>query len=281
MLKIGWFSTGNGEGSLGFIKYFLEYVQKYNLDISLEYVFINREYGEHNGSDNFIDYLKINKINTITLSSKKFKKNNFNKPFSKYRREYDLEVKNRISSYDTDLIIMAGYMLILSDILCDNFRFINLHPALPKGPKGTWMDVIKYLISNSITESGLNVHVVTNKLDAGKSIGYCNFSYGDHDKEWQEYHELSKNTESINYQNLKLFSLIRNQILDREKILLLCVIEEFLKNKYVLNDIFDYPDKSEAYKNFTVGKVLKAEKHPDADKLKVCEVETNLGKFQV
>ena len=249
MLKIGWFSTGNGEGSLGFIKYFLEYVQKYNLDISLEYVFINREYGEHNGSDNFIDYLKINKINTITLSSKKFKKNNFNKPFSKYRREYDLEVKNRISSYDTDLIIMAGYMLILSDILCDNFRFINLHPALPKGPKGTWMDVIKYLISNSITESGLNVHVVTNKLDAGKSIGYCNFSYGDHDKEWQEYHELSKNTESINYQNLKLFSLIRNQILDREKILLLCVIEEFLKNKYVLNDIFDYPDKSGAYKS--------------------------------
>ncbi len=40
-------------------------------------------------------------------------------------------------------------------------------------------------------------------------------------------------------------------------------------------------DKSEAYKNFTVGKVLKAEKHPDADKLKVCEVETILGKFQV
>ena len=61
--------------------------------------------------------------------------------------------------------------------------------------------------------------------------------------------ELSKNTESINYQNLKLFSLIRNQILDREKILLLCVIEEFLKNKYVLNDIFDYPDKSGAYKS--------------------------------
>ena len=182
MLKIGWFSTGNGEGSLGFIKYFLEYKKKYNLDISLEYVFVNREYGEQQGSDNFIDYLKINKINTITLSSKNFKKKNFNQPFFKYRREYDLEVKNLISSHDTDLIVMAGYMLILSDILCNEFRFINLHPALPKGPKGTWVDVIKYLISNNITESGLNVHVVTNKLDAGQSIGYCN-------EEWEEYYE--------------------------------------------------------------------------------------------
>lgn len=243
MLKIGWFSTGNGEGSLGFIKYFLEYIKRNNLDISLEYVFVNREYGEQQGSDNFINYLKINKINTITLSSKNFKKKNFNQPFFKYRREYDLEVKNLISSYDTDLIVMAGYMLILSDILCNEFRFINLHPALPKGPKGTWLDVIKYLISNNITESGLNVHVVTNKLDAGQSIGYCNFSYANFNEEWEEYYELTKNSKKINYQNLKLFSLIRNQILDREKILLLCVIEEFLKNKQKLEDVFHEPDK--------------------------------------
>jgi len=249
MLKIGWFSTGNGEGSLGFVKYFLEYITKNNLDISLEYVFVNREYGEQQGSDNFIDYLKVNKINTITLSSKNFKKKNLNKPFFKYRREYDLEVKNLISSYDTDLIVMAGYMLILSDILCNEFRFINLHPALPKGPKGTWVDVIKYLISNNITESGLNVHVVTNKLDSGKSIGYCNFSYGNSNEEWKEYYELSKNSKKINYQNLKLFSIIRNQILDREKILLLFVIEEFLKNKHKLDDVFDEPNESGLFKS--------------------------------
>ena len=249
MLKIGWFSTGNGEGSLGFVKYFLEYIKKNNLDISLEYVFVNREYGEQQGSDNFIDYLKVNKINTLTLSSKNFKKKNFNQPFFKYRREYDLEVKNLISSYDTDLIVMAGYMLILSDILCNEFRFINLHPALPKGPKGTWVDVIKYLISNNITESGLNVHVVTNKLDSGKSIGYCNFSYGNSNEEWKEYYELSKNSKKINYQNLKLFSTIRNQILDREKILLLFVIEEFLKNKHKLDDVFDEPNESGLFKS--------------------------------
>jgi len=40
-------------------------------------------------------------------------------------------------------------------------------------------------------------------------------------------------------------------------------------------------DKSEIFKNFTVAKVTKAEQHPDADKLKVCEVETALGNFIV
>ena len=40
-------------------------------------------------------------------------------------------------------------------------------------------------------------------------------------------------------------------------------------------------DKSEDFKNFTVAKVIKAEKHPDADKLKVCKVKTINGEFQV
>ena len=40
-------------------------------------------------------------------------------------------------------------------------------------------------------------------------------------------------------------------------------------------------DKSEDFKNFTVAKVLKTEKHPDADKLKVCQVKTVNGDYQV
>ena len=40
-------------------------------------------------------------------------------------------------------------------------------------------------------------------------------------------------------------------------------------------------DKSKDFKNFTVAKVVKAEKHPDADKLKVCQVQTVNGNFQV
>ena len=40
-------------------------------------------------------------------------------------------------------------------------------------------------------------------------------------------------------------------------------------------------DKEENFKSFTVAKVLSAEKHPNADRLKVCNVETLNGNFQV
>ena len=40
-------------------------------------------------------------------------------------------------------------------------------------------------------------------------------------------------------------------------------------------------NKAEEFKNFTVAKVFSAEKHPDADRLKVCNVESILGNFQV
>ena len=40
-------------------------------------------------------------------------------------------------------------------------------------------------------------------------------------------------------------------------------------------------NKANEFKNFTVAKVLSAEKHPDADRLKICKVETIDGHFQV
>ena len=40
-------------------------------------------------------------------------------------------------------------------------------------------------------------------------------------------------------------------------------------------------NKANEFKNFTIAKILSAEKHPDADRLKVCKVETINGKFQV
>ena len=40
-------------------------------------------------------------------------------------------------------------------------------------------------------------------------------------------------------------------------------------------------DRSTELKPFTVAKVLKVKKHPDADRLKICEVKTIKGEFQV
>ena len=99
-------------------------------------------------------------------------------------------------------------MLILSEDLCTRFKFINLHPALPDGPKGTWEQVITQLIKNDQNYSGLNVHIVTKKLDAGKSIGYCKFPIKSnmHNDAWQQFYlESKKNFKNIIYEDLDLF----------------------------------------------------------------------------
>ena len=46
-------------------------------------------------------------------------------------------------------------------------------------------------------------------------------------------------------------------------------------------EIENVEDKSKTFNDFTVAEVLKAEQHPDADRLKVCSVKTIDGIFQV
>ena len=242
MLKIGWFSTGNGKGSLGFISFLLNQINKKSLNASLEFVFCNREFGEAAGSDEYINYVTENNINLVTLSSNNFQKKNKYKKFSDCRELYDKEVLKLISEYEVDIIVLAGYMLILSEDLCTRFKFINLHPALPDGPKGTWEQVITQLIKNDQNYSGLNVHIVTKKLDAGKSIGYCKFpikSYMYNDAWQQFYLESKKNFKNIIYEDLDLFTLIRNQILLREKYLLIIAINYLINNEEILEKLFN------------------------------------------
>ena len=240
MLKIGWFSTGNGKGSLGFINFFLNQINKKGLNASLEFVFCNREFGEADGSDEYINYITQNNINLITLSSKNFQKKNNYKKFSDCRELYDKEVLKLISEYEVDIIVLAGYMLILSEDLCTKFKFINLHPALPDGPKGTWGQVIAKLIENDKEYSGLNVHIVTKNLDSGKSIGYCKYSIKTNlfNDAWNQFN-LESNHKNIIYEDLDLFTLIRNQILSREKYLLVIVINYLINNKEVLELLFN------------------------------------------
>ena len=242
MLKIGWFSTGNGKGSLGFIDFLLNQITKKSLNVSLEFVFCNREFGEAEGSDEYINYVVENNINLITLSSKNFQKKNKYKKFSDCRELYDKEVLKLISEYEVDIIVLAGYMLILSEDLCTKFKFINLHPALPDGPKGTWEQVIVQLIDNDQDYSGLNVHIVTKNLDAGESLGYCKFPIKSdlYNNAWKQFYlESETNYRNIIYEDLDLFTLIREQILLREKYLLVFAINYLINNKEVLEQLFN------------------------------------------
>ena len=52
------------------------------------------------------------------------------------------------------MLVLAGYMLITSPEMCRRFAILNLHPALPGGPKGMWQGVIWDLLEAEAEETG-------------------------------------------------------------------------------------------------------------------------------
>ena len=76
---------------------------------------------------------------------------------------------------NTDLIILAGFLSILSKDFCESFsgKIINIHPALlPKfGGKGMWGNhVHEAVLKANEKESGATVHFVTPGIDEGEII---------------------------------------------------------------------------------------------------------------
>ena len=90
------------------------------------------------------------------------------------REKYDADLANKVAAYQPDLIVLAGWMHILSPAFLERFphKVINLHPALPGMFAGT--EAIRRAYESyqqgEIEESGCMVHYVVPEVDAGPVI---------------------------------------------------------------------------------------------------------------
>jgi len=99
------------------------------------------------------------------------------KPYTstgKSREDYDADLAKQIAEFNPDLIVLAGWMRILTTAFLNHFpnRVINLHPALPEEFAG--INAIKRAFeawqAGEITQSGCMVHYVIPEVDAGSVI---------------------------------------------------------------------------------------------------------------
>lgn len=170
-LRLGWFTAGRGPGSRGMFERTLAAIDDGSLDASIEFVFMQRERGEGEGSDGFIELAESRGIPVENLSSQRFRREHGG-DFASHREEYDSQVVEIIAPYEVDVCVLAGYLLILSPVLIAASTFVNLHPALPDGPVGLWQQVIWKLIDQRATETGNMTLIVTNDLDRGPQLTY-------------------------------------------------------------------------------------------------------------
>lgn len=185
LYKIGLFSTGRGPGSRNLLKTILENIASGVIHAEISFVFCSREEGEAEGSDCYLNMVKDQGLTLISFSSRKFKpemrKRGKDNPhvMKQWRIEYDREIMSRLNHHPSDINVLAGYMLIVGDEMCEQYNLINLHPAAPDGPAGTWQEVIWKLMKDRADRSGVMMHLVTDDLDKGPRITYCTFPLRD------------------------------------------------------------------------------------------------------
>ncbi len=171
MLRIGWFSTGRGEGSRGLLRFVRERLETEEIDARIDFVFSNRAPGEAEGSDEYFRLVADYGIPLVTHSSAEFRRRTGGR-FADHRAEYDAEALNLLSDQRPDICVLAGYMLIASSSLCRAFPLLNLHPALPDGPIGTWQEVVWQLIEQRAELTGAMMHLATEEVDRGPLVSY-------------------------------------------------------------------------------------------------------------
>ena len=113
-----------------------------------------------------------NRENAFIL--KRAKANNI--PFSfishkgKSRTEFDSQMTEIFKKKQVDLILLIGFMRILSSEFCNVWhdKILNVHPSLlPKYAGGMDINVHAEVIKNKEKETGCTIHFVTDQVDGG------------------------------------------------------------------------------------------------------------------
>ena len=86
------------------------------------------------------------------------------------REARDRAMGDWLAERDVDLIVMAGYMELLSAGLVERFRnrIINVHPALL--PSFPGLDAVQQALDHGVRVTGVTVHFVDEGVDSGPII---------------------------------------------------------------------------------------------------------------
>lgn len=88
----------------------------------------------------------------------------------KSRKALDLAIIDILKRYNIDLVIMAGWMRIVTQVLIDAFpeRILNIHPSLLPSFKG--IHAIEQAFNYGVKITGCTVHLLSIEVDSGKIL---------------------------------------------------------------------------------------------------------------
>lgn len=135
-------------------------------------------------------------VETVILESKGFKT----------REDYDEELVKILKKRNVELVILAGFMRIVTSVLIKEFpmRIMNIHPALL--PSFPGLHVQKKALEFGVKFSGCTVHFVTEDVDAGPIIIQAVVPIYENDTEETLRERILEQEHRIYPQAIQLFS---------------------------------------------------------------------------
>jgi phosphoribosylglycinamide formyltransferase-1 len=243
MFIFGWFSSGRDRAAIDLFAAALDRMESGFIPGRIAYVFCDREPGESPASDRFQEVVRARGVPLITHSSRKLRRLMKTQPedLETFREVFDAEVIALLKDFDAEVVVLAGYMLIISPLLCRTFLCLNLHPAVPGGPRGTWQEVMWQLMETGAKEAGGMMHLATPELDAGPPVTYFHFPLSGpaFDPLWQAFAQ-KRHTHSLQAIQAReretepLFAKIRAEELRREFPLILLTLKNLAEGRFRL-----------------------------------------------
>ena len=149
MIRLGVLGSTNGTD----LQAILDAVSEGELDAVVAVVISNRT-GAY-----ILERAEINNVSSFFISHK-----------GKKREEFDGEITAVLKEHSVDLVLLIGFMRILSPEFCRVWqdRILNVHPSLlPKYAGGMDINVHEEVLKNKDTETGCTIHFVNEVVDAG------------------------------------------------------------------------------------------------------------------
>ena len=149
-LKIGVLASGKGTN----FQELINLSEKGELDIDIKVLITNKE-----------DAGCIKRANNAEIPHRIIRGTDFSQ-----KELFELEIINTLINYDVELVVMAGWMKILSSLFINKFKnkIINIHPSLLPSYKGG--SAIKDSLLNGSKITGCSVHFVDEEVDSGSLI---------------------------------------------------------------------------------------------------------------
>lgn len=131
------------------------------------------------------------------------------------REEYDAEIISALEPYNLDLIVLAGYMRILSPVFVRAYKgkIINIHPALL--PSFPGINSAKQALEYGVKYTGVTVHFVDEGVDTGPIILQSVVEIEDDDTEETLLRKIHKVEHQIYPKALELVSSSKIEVKGR------------------------------------------------------------------